>query len=222
MSGKSITRVHKVKSLGLLIDEHLTWKDHVYETVKKISKAIGALKRVRAFISAKTALQIYHALIRPYFDHCSSVWGECSVNLCDKLQKLQNMYVSIYLSWDPRKDWGMPRSFCDYNKCSSSNLPVSNTSLMQSTSLQIMWNVRSRSCEHLSVVISVVRHSPCEGYCNARMTLQVTYKVTTFPKLIRNVEEHAGKFDLPTHQQECMWICPNHSYNIGRNYRRLN
>ena len=95
MSGKSITRVHKVKSLGLLIDEPLTWKDHVDETVKKISKAIGALKRVRTFISVKTGLQIYHALILPYFDYCSSVWGECSVTLCDKLQKLQNMAARV-------------------------------------------------------------------------------------------------------------------------------
>ena len=33
----------------------------------------------------------------------------------------------------------------------------------------------------LSVVISVVRHSQCEGYWNARMSLQVTYKIATFP-----------------------------------------
>ena len=71
------------------------WKDHVDETVKKISKAIGALKRVRPFISVKTALQIYHALIRPYFDYCSSDWGECSVTLCDKLQKLQNRAARV-------------------------------------------------------------------------------------------------------------------------------
>ena len=95
MSAKSMTRVHKVKSLGLLNDERLTWKDHVDETVKKISKAIGALKRVRPFISVKAALQIYHALIRPYFDYCSSDWGECSVTLCDKLQKLQNRAVRV-------------------------------------------------------------------------------------------------------------------------------
>ena len=42
--GKSITRVRKVKSLGLLIDEHLSWKDHVDEVVKKVSKAVGPLK----------------------------------------------------------------------------------------------------------------------------------------------------------------------------------
>ena len=87
-SGKSITRVHKVKSLGLLIEEHLTWKDLVGETVKKISKAIGALKRVGPFLSVKTALQIYHALIRPYFEYCS-------VTLCDKLQKLQNRAARV-------------------------------------------------------------------------------------------------------------------------------
>jgi len=26
---------------------------------------------------------------------------------------------------------------------------------------------------------------------------------------------------LPTHQQECMWICPNHRYNLGRKWRPL-
>ena len=55
--------MRKVKSLGLLIEEHLTWKDRVDETVKKISKGIGALKRVRPFIAVKTALQIYLALV---------------------------------------------------------------------------------------------------------------------------------------------------------------
>lgn len=55
--------------------------------------AIGALKRVRPFLSVKTALQIYHALIRPHFDHCSSVWGECSVT--DKPQKLQNRAARV-------------------------------------------------------------------------------------------------------------------------------
>ena len=89
INGKPIPRVHRVKPLGLLIDEHLTWKDHVDEVVKKILKAIGALKRVRPFISVKTALLIYHALIRPHFDYCSSVWDECNATLCDKLHRTE-------------------------------------------------------------------------------------------------------------------------------------
>ena len=43
------------------------------EICKKVSSAIGALKRVRPFISKETAIQIYNALIMPHFDYCSPV-----------------------------------------------------------------------------------------------------------------------------------------------------
>ena len=38
------------------------------------------------------------------------------------------------------------------------------------------------------MVISVVCHSPYEGYWNAKMTLQVTYKIATFPKDVVNLQ----------------------------------
>ena len=39
--GKSIKRVNKAKSLGLLIDEHLSWTKHINEKSKTISSAIA-------------------------------------------------------------------------------------------------------------------------------------------------------------------------------------
>ena len=90
IDGKLIDWVDEAKSLGLLIDKHLSWTWHVDETTKKILSAIDALKRVRSFISTSTAIQIYQALIRPHFDYCSSVWDGLNVTLGDKLQKLQN------------------------------------------------------------------------------------------------------------------------------------
>lgn len=62
---------------------------------KKISSAIGALKRVRTFISESTALQIYQALILRHFDYCSSVWNELDVNFSNKLPKLQNRTARV-------------------------------------------------------------------------------------------------------------------------------
>ena len=47
---RTIKRVDHIKSLGLTIDAHLSWSKHVDEISKKISSAIGALKRVRSFI----------------------------------------------------------------------------------------------------------------------------------------------------------------------------
>ena len=74
--------------------------------VKKITSAIGALKRVRPFISKETAIQIYNALIMPHFDYCNPAWDCLSCYLSDKLQKLQNRAARIITkspfdtSWD--------------------------------------------------------------------------------------------------------------------------
>ena len=75
MEGKPIKRVNEAKSLGVQIDEHLTWARHVENVANKIASAIGALKRVRQFVDTNTALKIYEALIQPHFDYCSIVWG---------------------------------------------------------------------------------------------------------------------------------------------------
>ena len=90
-----IKRVDHTKSLGLTIDDHLSWCKHVEEICKKDSLAIGALKRVQPFISKETAIQIYNALIMPHFDYCSPIWDCLSGYLSDKLQKLQNRAARI-------------------------------------------------------------------------------------------------------------------------------
>ena len=85
-----IKRVDKTKSSGLTIDAQLSQGKHVEEFCKKVSLAIGALKRVQPFISKETAIQIYNTLIMPHFDYCIPVWDCLSGYLSDKLQKLQN------------------------------------------------------------------------------------------------------------------------------------
>ena len=79
INGKKIKRVDHTKSLGVTIDDRLSWSKHVDEISKKVSSAIGALKQVRPFISINTATQIYNALILPHFDYCSPVWDCFSV-----------------------------------------------------------------------------------------------------------------------------------------------
>ena len=81
--------------LGVTIDVQLTWCKHIEEISKKVSSAIGALKRVLPFISKETAIQIYNALILPHFDYCSPVWDCFSGCLSDKLQKLKSRAVRV-------------------------------------------------------------------------------------------------------------------------------
>ena len=95
IDGEKIKRIDHTKSLGLITDDRLSWSKHVEGISRKVSSSIGALKRVRPFISINTALQIYNALILPHFDYCRPVWDCLSSQLSDTLQMLQNRRARV-------------------------------------------------------------------------------------------------------------------------------
>ena len=53
------------------IKVNLSWKAHIHEISikKKVSSGIGALKRVKPFVSMHTAIKIYKGVIKPHFDY---------------------------------------------------------------------------------------------------------------------------------------------------------
>ena len=90
VDGCQIRRVKSVKYLGLIVDDTLTWDEHVDYISTKISKNIGIIKRVRTFLPQHSLLTLYRTLIGPYLRYCNTVWGQCSDTLKEKLQCLQN------------------------------------------------------------------------------------------------------------------------------------
>ncbi len=48
------------------------------------------MKRTKPFVPDETLHTIYRALVQPYFDYCSPLWGNCGLLLKDKLQRFQN------------------------------------------------------------------------------------------------------------------------------------
>jgi hypothetical protein len=95
INDQPIKKVKETETLGMTIDQHLSWSKHVEEKSKKISSAIGALKRIRPFITLDVADKIYKAIIQPHIDYCSTVWDGLGVTLLDKIQKLQNRAARI-------------------------------------------------------------------------------------------------------------------------------
>ena len=51
MNNSIITRVHATKFLGVIIDEKLTWKDHISLVRSKLAKTVGILYRVRHLLN---------------------------------------------------------------------------------------------------------------------------------------------------------------------------
>ena len=93
-----LQRVEYSKSLGVFIDEKLAWTKHIDHMSKKISSAIGGLRRCTSFCSRGYPKNIYNALIQPLFDYCDVVWGNINKGLTDRLQKLQNRAARVIAS----------------------------------------------------------------------------------------------------------------------------
>ena len=97
INGTQLNRVNFTKSFGVLIDENLTWSNHINAITKKISSGVGSIKRISHCVPPATLHTIYHGLVQSHFDinHCSVVWGNCAKTLSDKLQRLQNRAVGV-------------------------------------------------------------------------------------------------------------------------------
>ena len=102
VNGQRLTRATNYRYLGIEVDEALGWQPHVDAVCKKVSAGLGAIKRIRSLVPRQTLLKMYDALVAPYFDYCSEVWGCMGKGLCDRLQRLQNRAGRII-------------KFCDYN-----------------------------------------------------------------------------------------------------------
>ena len=95
VDSEPVRQVTSTKTLGLTLDENLTWKNHIEVISKKVSSGIGALKRVRGLIDRETAIKVYKGFIEPYSSYCAPVWDGVGVTLSDRLQKLQNRAARV-------------------------------------------------------------------------------------------------------------------------------
>ena len=64
---EAIQRVTKAKFLGVIVDQHLNWKDHISMVPHKISKPCGIISCIRNTFDIKSKKLIYYSLIHPWF-----------------------------------------------------------------------------------------------------------------------------------------------------------
>ena len=70
-----IDLVKEVSFLGVILDEHLTWKAHISHVARKMSKSIGIVKKASFCLSNSSLITLYYSLVYPYMQYCILVWG---------------------------------------------------------------------------------------------------------------------------------------------------
>ena len=71
----TLERVRFTKFLGVLIDECLTWKQHIDCVSKTISRNIGVMNKLKYSIPGRILHTLYCTLITPYLNYGILIWG---------------------------------------------------------------------------------------------------------------------------------------------------
>ena len=65
ISGKKLYTSTSIKYLGVLIDEHLSWRAHIDELIKKLNRSNNMLSKVRYYVNTNTIRSLYFSLFVP-------------------------------------------------------------------------------------------------------------------------------------------------------------
>ncbi len=72
---KNISRSKYVKFLGILLDEHLTWKYHITELHKKLTRTSGIFFKIRHYIPLQPLTSLYNPLFSSFLCYGITAWG---------------------------------------------------------------------------------------------------------------------------------------------------
>ena len=74
LNGQMIDTVNRFKYLGLILDNHLQFHDHIEYIVDKVFTKLGLLYKTRWLFDQSTALMLFKSLISLHFDFGSVVY----------------------------------------------------------------------------------------------------------------------------------------------------
>ena len=93
IGNKFISRVKYIKFLGLLLDEHLSWKYHISQLSKKLSRTCGILLKIRKYLPTEILKCIYNSLFMPFLQYGIVVWGQTFNSYIEPVFKLQKKAI---------------------------------------------------------------------------------------------------------------------------------
>jgi hypothetical protein len=91
----SVSPASSVRSLGVTVDDTLSFNDHVDNVCKSCTFHVRALRHIRRHISEDAAETIACSMIGGRLDYCNSVLYLSSVSNVKKLQRVQNPIARI-------------------------------------------------------------------------------------------------------------------------------
>ena len=90
-----IATVPNSKYLDVIIDNKLSFYEHIKLLESKDSRSVGILTKLKSFIPQQTLTQLYHSLVHSRLTYGITIWGSTHTTYLQKLQNLQNRALKV-------------------------------------------------------------------------------------------------------------------------------
>ena len=101
LQGKSIKEEYVVTFVGITLDKHLSWSDHIEKVNKLIRIKCGILYRLRHILPLHILLLLYNTFILPHINYGLEVWGNTYSSHLNSILMSQKMIVRTVLFKSP-------------------------------------------------------------------------------------------------------------------------
>ena len=95
LGNDTIVSTSKVNSLGLLIDNKLTFSEHVLKLCRKGNQKFHALARISKYLDNNKLKNIMNAFIKSQFKDCSLIWMYHNRTLNNKINRLHERSLRL-------------------------------------------------------------------------------------------------------------------------------
>ena len=90
-----IKRESAIKFLGVLLDENLSWKNHINVIENKVSKNLGILRKAKPYLDVKCLKSLYFSFVHSYLTYCNIAWASTNQTKLKKLYCKQKLACRI-------------------------------------------------------------------------------------------------------------------------------
>ena len=97
---ETLNNISDDKILGVQVDDHLLFSNHIDKIARKITSNIWLLSRIKGFLNKEHRVQFYKSFIQPHLDYCNIVWRNASQNNLLRLFRLQKRAWKIILDYN--------------------------------------------------------------------------------------------------------------------------
>ena len=95
INNHGIERVNTMKVLGVLLDDNLSWKEHIKYLENKIAENLGLMYRAKPFLDKESLLALYYSYIHSYLNYVNLAWGSTYLTNLKKLRSQQKHAIRI-------------------------------------------------------------------------------------------------------------------------------